>query len=229
MKDNTLKQKPVYFICYYLISIIGIIGTIFGLFGVSTNFERGILVLCFALLLSAVIFNITHYNRSRLARINLEDYLKNHALEKDELKCMFSSADGLRKDMESLIPKLKNSIHVNFTVKLILRNRKDTNLVRVQNNIVRLHNILSEYNIKFLVKYIEWDYFMINGIIADEKEGIVGFYYRKNNNTFRIDDEYLLVNKNRSDTERILYEGLNKTFDSIWDTAPFIDLSDLIP
>jgi hypothetical protein len=205
----------------FFIGAIGIISSIYAFFGVPGGVSIGAATLLFTALISVVYIYGFKFLRSKVKAnyVRVDEFLEKNINSFSDLKCIFSSADRLRIAFESLLPRAGSSIKNKARVTLIVRSRNNSEAQRVKENVERLAQLLKKYAIDFTCHYVEWDHFMINGIILDENQAIIGIYTRPENITVNLHHKHLLINRLNSDYEKFLYESLNGAFETLQKNA----------
>ncbi len=199
-----------------IISITGIIAAIFTFFGIQGNYKVGIAVCVFVgFVILLVLLHAYVTSRIRAKYASLEEYLGGKSDQVEFLKCDFSSADRLRIFLENNINENSPLVKRRLKVEICIRGRGNTEADRYKENVDRLTQLFERFKIPYVIYFVDWDYFMPNGVIINNKDALIGFYSRPDGLTKNFSPKLLEVSRGLSDYQDFLYSLLNTTHETL--------------
>lgn len=214
-----LKKEWYLLFIGYVVTIIGLIGSVFTIFGLQANQKIGLGIVSGIGFGSIIVLNILLLKKieeKKNKELTLERFIETSVKEANEINCMFSMGDLFVRIMDDVLRRNDLS-QKKFKVNLILRGREDEFEHRALENIERLSKMSKQYGFDFDYKFVKWDYFMITGVCNNLEKASLNFYYRMEKRTQRVVDEYFFVEKNQDQKSEIMLECFKNAFKEMWE------------
>ncbi|HEX5761655.1 MAG TPA: hypothetical protein VFY04_00860 [Solirubrobacterales bacterium] len=201
------------------VTLISVVAAGSQLLGIDGSLILGLLVVVATLFVFAA---LQAFKRLRAGggprHVQLEDSLRRELPNAELFDCVFSAGDRLRQILHTVleddhVDRLKKGLHV----RLVVRARDNESMLRVNENLDRMGTMLAPVGIGFESKAVPWEHCMVEGIIFSDRRALVGFYYRKDHQTYTVSNRLLDVDRSRSEADRVLYDVLRRTFGALWD------------
>lgn len=195
---------------------IGLVSGAFQVYAIPGGFATGSLAVAFVGVLSAVTIWRPSFHKS-VQRVALDVAFVKMASSSVDIRCVFSAGDELRQALEGdILNKLESPLKAGTAVRMVFRQRPPDDRAHVADNVVRIASRFATAGVAFQSKGVSWDYFMVGGVLFDDRHAAVKFYYRTRGSTAAIDHRFALVDASCGGYERMLFEALNAAFESLW-------------
>lgn len=195
--------------------VLGLLSSIQQLTGTSGGLLVGLAAILVAVVGVLAFIYTKNRQKSIYRRISLREALVEFGPKVDHIDAVFSAADQLRQAVESgALNSEAARLQAGLKLRLVSRRRSGPDQISVRERIDRLDTRLRSIGISFEHREAEWEFFMIGGLIFGEV-AIVKFYYRRDNTTHTLSDDYLVVRKGYG-LEDMYFRALAAAFEALW-------------